>query len=71
MFEFRRQRDMEEKRAGAGGLVINSPLNALQSNAEPSDDPVAVLGKLKQLLDAGLIEQSEYDAKKQDILAKM
>lgn len=36
-----------------------------------SEDPVQVLGKLKQLLDAGLIEQSEYDAKKAEILSRM
>ena len=30
-----------------------------------------VLGKLKKLLDAGLIEQAEYDAKKAEILSRM
>ena len=30
-----------------------------------------VLGKLKKLLDAGLIEQSEYDAKKKEVLARL
>lgn len=35
------------------------------------DDPMAVLTKLKKMLDAGLIEQSEYDAKKADILTRM
>lgn len=39
-----------------------------QQNAE---DPMEVLGKLKKLLDAGLIEQAEYDAKKADILSRM
>ncbi len=39
--------------------------------AAPADDPIATLTKLKQMLDAGLIEQSEYDAKKADILSKM
>lgn len=33
-----------------------------------TEDPVERLGKLKRLLDAGLIEQSEYDARKQEIL---
>lgn len=36
-----------------------------------AEDPVAVLGKLKQLLDAGLIEQAEFDAKKAEILSRM
>jgi hypothetical protein len=71
MFEHRRQLNIEEKRAGAGGVVINSPLHSPQSNPEFSDDPVAVLGKLKQLLEAGLIEQSEFDSKKQEVLSKM
>lgn len=35
------------------------------------ENPLEVLGKLKQLLDAGLIEQSEYDAKKAEILSRM
>ena len=36
-----------------------------------SEDPIETLSKLKKLLDAGLIEQSEYDAKKIDILSRM
>ncbi len=47
-----------------------------QSAANPTtqpiaEDPVEVLGKLKRLLDAGLIEQAEYDAKKAEILSRM
>ncbi len=34
-------------------------------------DPVTVLSNLKRMLDAGLIEQSEYDGKKREILKKM
>ncbi|WP_409969074.1 SPFH domain-containing protein [Bengtsoniella intestinalis] len=43
------------------------------SNAEThvEEDPVEVLSKLKKLLDAGLIEQFEYDAKKAEILKRM
>lgn len=36
-----------------------------------TEDPMEVLGKLKKLLDAGLIEQTEYDAKKAEILSRM
>ncbi len=36
-----------------------------------SEDPMEVLGKLKKMLDAGLIEQAEYDAKKAKILSRM
>ena len=36
-----------------------------------AEDPMEILGKLKKLLDAGLIEQAEYDAKKTEILTRM
>lgn len=46
-----------------------------QKNAESrqtdTEDPMEVLTKLKKLLDAGLIEQGEYDAKKVEILSRM
>ncbi|MDD5139422.1 MAG: hypothetical protein PHY43_04065 [Verrucomicrobiales bacterium] len=35
------------------------------------DDPVAVLRQLKQMLDENLIDQSEYDEKKKEIVARM
>lgn len=48
------------------------PTNPPQTPPPVQDeDPIAVLGKLKKMLDAGLIEQSEYDAKKAEILSKM
>ena len=34
-------------------------------------DPVATLKKLKEMLDLGLIEQPEYDAKKAEIMSRM
>ncbi|MCD8189622.1 MAG: SPFH domain-containing protein [Clostridiales bacterium] len=34
-------------------------------------DPIGRLSQLKKLLDAGLIEQAEYDQKKQEILARI
>jgi len=36
-----------------------------------TDDPVVTLKKLKEMLDLGLIEQAEYDAKKKEIMNKM
>ena len=73
MHEERRSREMEEKRAAAGGVVIQSPMGmpVQQSASNASDDPMAVLGKLKKMLDAGLIESSEYEAKKAEILSRM
>lgn len=41
------------------------------SQTGSSEDPVESLSKLKRLLEAGLIEQSEYDAKKVEILSRM
>lgn len=43
----------------------------VESATPAAEDPVEVLAKLKRMLDAGLIEQSEYDAKKAEILSRM
>ena len=72
MHEVRRTREMEESRAAAGGVVIHSTGMPTQQNAAPvAEDPMAILGKLKKMLDAGLIETGEYEAKKAEILARM
>ena len=67
--EERRQRDLEDKRASAGGgIVINTP------SAQPAiavEDPMEKLTKLKMMLDNGILTQVEFDTKKADILAKM
>jgi membrane protease subunit (stomatin/prohibitin family) len=42
-----------------------------QQAAPAAEDPMEVLAKLKRMLDAGLIEQAEYDAKKAEILSRM
>ena len=46
---------------------------AAETPAAPAqeEDPLAVLKKLKALLDADLIEKEEYDAKKKEILSRM
>ena len=61
-----RIRAMEEKRAEAGGIVLQgaTPQSAV-------DDPMQALAKLKQLADAGLITADEYEAKKKEILARL
>ena len=38
---------------------------------EPKEDPMEKLANLKKMLDAGLIEQAEYDSVKSEILKKM
>jgi hypothetical protein len=68
--EERRMRDMEEKRAAAGGITIAAPGQST-TLAPTADDPMAVLGKLKSMLDAGLIQPQEYEAKKAEILGRM
>lgn len=43
----------------------------MQQADNQTNDPMAVLTKLKQMLENGLIEQEEYDAKKKEILSRM
>ena len=58
--------------AGIGGLQqpvapavpLAPPAPAPAPAAEPTDDPIARLTKAKQMLDAGLITQADYDAVK-------
>jgi hypothetical protein len=70
--EERRQRDLEDKRAIAGGgITINTPSNQPQVTAAPVEDPMEKLTKLKSMLDMGILTQAEFDAKKADILSKM
>lgn len=58
---------------GAGvpiGQQIGSAMN-VQPDQTQSDDPMAKLNKLKQMLDNGLITQEDFDKKKQQILDSM
>jgi membrane protease subunit (stomatin/prohibitin family) len=41
------------------------------STQENKEDPIEILGKLKQMLDVGLIDQAEYDEKKAEVLSRM
>jgi membrane protease subunit (stomatin/prohibitin family) len=58
---------------GLGQMMTQAFQNTGQQGgqAAQADDPVAKLQQLKKMLDAGLITQDEYDAKKTDILADM
>ncbi|HEX9980935.1 MAG TPA: PH domain-containing protein [Flavobacterium sp.] len=71
MGEYRRQRELEDKRAAAGGGITVNTAAAPAAIAETQNDPVAVLQKLKQLFDGEIISREEYDAKKADIISKM
>lgn len=67
--EERRTRDMEEKRAAAGGIVLQGGLPTAPAPA-PQEDPMQKLKKLKDMSDAGLITAQEYETKKADILSR-
>lgn len=66
--------------AGAGlgmGIGVSQTFGAVteqvfaSAKQSPAEDPMEILAKLKKMLDAGLIEQSEYDNKKADILSRL
>ncbi|MCL2806312.1 MAG: SPFH domain-containing protein, partial [Treponema sp.] len=58
-----------QKSAQTGGLNT-SPTDS-NSAASSGGDPLASLKKLKEMLDLGLIEQAEFDAKKAEIMNRM
>lgn len=74
--EHRRQRQMEEDRAKAGGVTVTNTLvpgaaipGVPVAQAPAVEDPMAKLSRAKQMLDAGLISQAEYDEVKSRVLA--
>ena len=72
VLEERRQRDLEEKRAAAGNITMQTGMPMQQTPSAPTkEDPLEQLTKLKKMLDAGLITDDEYNAKKVDILSRM
>ena len=48
-----------------------SPPSVLTSDPQPTDDPLQKMKQLKGMLDAGLINESEYNTKKADLLSRM
>lgn len=70
--EIRRQRDLEEKRAAAGGVTVTATIpNQTTDNTIKQDDPMAALQKLKSLLDNELVTQEEFDIKKAEIISRL
>jgi hypothetical protein len=74
--EERRSRELEDKRAAAGGVTLHQaqpgPVPPLPTSShEPADDPVQKLRRLKDMMDAGLIRAAEYESKKAEILSRM
>ena len=70
VLEERRLRELEEKRAASGGITMHTNMPS-QPEAAPQDNPVLKLKQLKEMVEAGLITQDEYDKTKAAILAKM
>jgi hypothetical protein len=76
----RREKDLEVRRASAGGVTVN---NATPIIAQPfqttqpatqlieAEDPFAVLQKLKGLMDNGIISIEEFESKKNEILSRV
>nr|WP_160148076.1 PH domain-containing protein [Rubripirellula obstinata] len=68
MREFRRSRKMEEDRNAASQVNVNTSVAAPVASAP---DPMERLSKLKTMLDSGLIEQADFDARKAEILSEI
>jgi len=76
----RREKDLETIRASAGGVTVN---NATPIIAQPqqfqqqmshlieSEDPFALLQKLKGLMENGIISPEEFEEKKNEVLSRV
>ncbi|MEO6208549.1 MAG: PH domain-containing protein [Gemmatimonadaceae bacterium] len=73
--EKRRVRDLDELRAKSGGIQLGSSggsaLGGASGGAAAGDDPVARLQRAKEMLDGGLITDSEYESIKAKIVDRM
>ena len=66
--EKRRVRELEELRAQSGGVQISSGYAGAGAPADPGEDSLKRLQRAKQMLDARLISDSEYEAIKAKII---
>jgi Short C-terminal domain len=67
--EKRRVRDLEELRARSGGLHLNTGSGGSPAGGAGPTDPVERLKAAKEMLDNGLITDSEYEAIKAKVVA--
>ncbi|WP_449400139.1 PH domain-containing protein [Chryseobacterium wanjuense] len=77
----RREKDLESRRASAGGVTVNNttPIIAqpqqFQQPSQPllieNEDPFALLQKLKGLTENGIISPEEFEEKKNEILSRV
>jgi hypothetical protein len=72
-WEKKRELELEETRAAAGGTTISmaTPHNTHGQIPLPSEDVEGKLLKLKGLFDKGLIDESEYKERKSRLLAQL
>ena len=72
-WEKKRDLELEEKRAAAGGTNISMapPQNTNDPTLLPGDDIESKLLKLKGLFEKGLIDASEYKERKSQLLAQL
>ena len=72
MIEYRRQKELEDKRATSGGITVNTPeLKEEPKKDTTTEDPMETLMKLKAYLDNDLITAEDYETKKKEILNRM
>jgi hypothetical protein len=76
----RREKDLETRRASAGGVTVNNATPIITSpqqfqQAKPlmieNEDPFALLQKLKGLAENGIISYEEFEEKKNEILSRV
>jgi len=71
MFSPMQQQTPQPTTPQPSGRFAQKVADAPATPSVSSDDPVATLKKLKDMLDMGLIEQAEFDAKKAEIMSRM
>ena len=77
----RREKNLETLRASAGGVIVNNATPIITQpqqfyqEKEPlmieSEDPFALLQKLKGLKESGIISPEEFEVKKNEILSRV
>ncbi|WP_027383387.1 PH domain-containing protein [Epilithonimonas caeni] len=77
----RREKELEVRRASAGGVTVNNATPIIthpqQFHQQPpalqieNEDPFALLQKLKGLMENGIISPEEFEIKKNEILSRV
>ncbi len=71
MREFRREKELEDKRAAAGGGVVVHTTPSLQNEGSKDENPIETLQNLKSLVDNKILTQEEFEIKKNEILSRI